>query len=208
MSIRRRGAEPVVAAPRLTAVLAARQREAKATSGLPLFPKTGFLTEKRKAANERRGAKAAQAALTDFRNAVKERDGAKAARTVEDAVKNLQPEQVQSLATEYTQTESGAWRAMKAAEEQKDAHKARNARVVALETVLGAQLGLFALHAHAPGGVKPPPPNRPAMPEIYNSNLWPSFTIRTGSTPWPNYRMLHDCWQKAIELSASTGDRR
>jgi hypothetical protein len=205
MSIRRRGAEPVVAAPRLTAVLAARQREVEATRGLPPLSKTGFLTDFRKAANERRGAKAAQA----FRNAVKEPDGAKAARTVADAVKNLQPEQVQSLATEYAQTESDAWRAMETAVEQKDAHKARNARVVALETVLGAQLGLFALRAHAPDGVKPPPPpNRPTMPEIYNSNLWPSFNIKKGSTPWPNYRKLHDCWQRAIELSASTKDRR
>ena len=198
----------MVAASRLAAVLAAGRREVEATSGLPPFPKTGFLTDLRKQANERRGAKAAQAALTDFRNAVKEPDGANAARTVAGAVNNLQPKQVQSLATEYAQTESDAWRAMEKAEEQEDHHKVRNARVVALETVLGAQLGLFALHAHAPDGVKPPPPNRPIMPEIYNSRLWPSSLIKRGSAPWLNYRKLHDCWRKATELSTETRHRK
>ena len=208
MSIRRGGAEPVVAASRLTAVLAAGRREVEATSGLPFFPKTGPLTNFRKAAKERDGAKAAQASLTDFRKAVKERDGAKAAQAVAGAVKNLQPEQVQSLATEYAQTESDAWRAMEKAAEQEDHHKVRNARVVALETVLGAQLGLLALHAHAPDGVKPSPPNRPIMPEIYHSHLWPSSLIKRGSAPWLNYRKLHDCWRKATELSTETRHRK
>ena len=188
MSMRRRGAEPVVAASRLTAVLAAGRREVEATSGFPFFPKTD--------------------PLANFRKAVKERDGAKAEQAVALAVKQLQSQQVERLATEYAQIESRAWSAMETAEKQEDHHKVRNARVVALEAVLGAQLGLFALHAHAPDGVKPPPPNQPTMPEIYKSHLWPSFLIKRGSAKWPKYRQLHACWLRATELITTTAHRK
>jgi hypothetical protein len=186
MSIRRRGAEPVVAAPRLTAVLATRQREVVATRGLPFF---------------RKGVEA------KFRKAAEERDGAKADKAVADAARALERAQADTLAREYARIEERAWGAMDEAAKKADHHAVRHGRVEALKSVLEAQLGLFALHAHGPDGAVPAPPKRPDMPEISKSRIWPSFEIKRGSTPWPNYRMIHDCWLKANELSASTSLR-
>ena len=188
MSIRRRGAEPVVAAPRLTAVLATRQREVVATRGLLFF---------RKGVDR----------LAKFRKAAEERDGAKAVKAVADAASALEREQADTLAGEYARIEEKAWGAMDEAAKSADHHAVRHERVEALKSVLEAQLGLFALHAHGPDGAVPAPPKRPDMPEISKSHIWPSFEIKRGSTPWPNYRKIHDCWLKANELSASTSLR-
>lgn len=189
MSIRRRGAEPVVAAPRLTAVLAARQREVEATRGLPF-------------------ARRRVDRLANFRKAAEERDGAKGATAVAEAARALEREQADTLAGEYARIEERAWGAMDEAAKSADHHEVRRERVEALKSVLKAQLGLFALHAHGPDGAVPALPKRPDMPESYNSHLWPSFEIKRGSTPWPNYLKLHDCWLKANGLSASTRLRK
>ena len=146
--------------------------------------------------------------MAKFRKAAEERDGAKAVKAVADAASALEREQADTLAGEYARIEEKAWGAMDEAAKRADHHAVRHERVEALKSVLKAQLGLFALHAHGPAGAVPAPPKRPDMPQIYKAHLWPSFEIKRGSTPWPNYRKLHDCWLKANELSASTSLRK
>lgn len=180
-------AEVATAAPtRLAAVLAAGQREAEATGGL--FGKSD--------------------PLQTFRKAVTELDDKKAKGKLNKAVSMLSPAQSRALADEYAKAEAKAWEGVAKAAAYEDYHKERKANTKALEALLKAQAGLGALHEYDRHRVVEAMPNRPDLPEIYKSHLWPSYKVKKGTRPWNDYRSIRDAWKKADDLVITVGYRQ
>lgn len=184
MSVRP-GATTVASAPaRLATVLAVGQREADATCGL--FGKSDPLDK--------------------FRKAMTVMDDQKVEKKVRGAMANLKPEQIKTLADGFKKDEVEAWKHVaKAPTMHQDYNKTRHENMLAMEEVLRAHLGLGTLYAYDPKQHVTVLPNRPELPMLYHSHLWPSFKFRQGVEPWHNYRTIRDFWKTAAEQVAATG---
>jgi hypothetical protein len=189
MSLRHPGAHaeaPVAAPTRMTAVLAAGQREMEATGGF--FGKPDPLDK--------------------FRKAVTERDDQKAKEKLNKAIGNLSPAQSRALASEFAKAEASAWERVAEIATYADYHKERKANTDALAALLKAQAGLGALHEYDPHRTVSAMPNRPDLPEIFKYHLWPSYRVKKGTEPWSNYRRIRDAWKRAEELVITVGHRK
>ena len=188
MSVRHSDAlvEPLAAAPtRLAAVLAAGHREAEATGGL--FGKSDPLDK--------------------FRMAMIEMDDKKVEKKVKTAMAKLKPEQIKTLADEFKKNEEEAWKHVaKAPTMHKDYNKTRHENMLAMEEVLRAHLGLGTLYKYDPKQHVTVLPNRPELPMLYYSHLWPSYKgFKRGTEPWRDYRTIRDFWKVSAEQVAATG---
>ena len=49
-------------------------------------------------------------------------------------------------------------------------------------------------------------PDRPELPMLYHSHLWPSYQgFKRGTEPWRDYRTIRDFWKTSAEQVAATG---
>lgn len=141
----------------------------------------------------------------DFRKAVTKLDDKKAKEKLNKAVSKLSPAQSRALADEYAKAEAEAWEAVAKVATYEDYHKERKANTEALKALLKAQAGLGALHEYDRHGVVKAMPNRPDLPEIYQSRLWPSYKVKKGTRPWNDYRSIRDAWKEAEDLVITVG---
>lgn len=168
----------------LADVLAVGQREVEDTGGLfsKSNPKNKFLT------------------------VMVEMDDQKVEKKVKAAMAKLKPEHIQALAADFAKDEAKAWaHVAKASTMHKDYNKTRHEKIMATEEVLRAHLGLGTLYKYDPKQHVTVLPNRPELPMIYHSHLWPSFTPKQGTEPWRDYRTIRDFWKVSAEQVAATG---
>ena len=171
---------------RLSRLITAGQREAEDTGGL--FGKSDPLDK--------------------FRTAMAEMDDQKVEKKVKAAMAKLKPDQIKTLAQEFKRDEVEAWKHVaKAPTMHKDYNKTRHENMLAMEEVLRAHLGLGTLYKYDPKKHVTVLPDRPELPMLYHSHLWPSFKFRQGVEPWRDYRTIRDFWKTAAEQVAATGRR-
>ena len=181
-----RHAAPADALPTraLADVLAVGHREAEATGGF--FWKTDPLEK--------------------FRTAMTEMDDQKVEKRVRSAIATLKPDQIKALVAEFEQAELKAWEHVaNASTMHLDYNKTRHEKMLATEEVLRAHLGLGTLYKYDPKKHVTVLPNRPELPMLYHSHLWPSFTPKQGTEPWRDYRTIRDFWKVSAEQVAATG---
>ena len=188
MSVRRTAASPVAAAPSahgLAEVLAAGHREVEATGGL--FWKSD--------------------PLEDFRMAMVVMDDQKVEKKVKGAMAKLKPDQIKELVKKFKKDEDKAWEHVaKAPTMHLDYNKTRHENMLAMEEVLRAHLGLGTLYKYDPKQHVTVLPDRPELPMLYHSHLWPSYQgFKRGTQPWRDYRTIRDFWKVSAEQVAATG---
>ena len=184
MSVRHAAPADALPTRALADVLAVGHREAEATGGL--FWKTDPLEK--------------------FRTAVIEMDDQKVEKKVRAAMAKLKPDQIQALAAEFAEDEAKAWEHVaKASTMHKDNNKTRHENMLAMEEVLRAHLGLATLYKYDPKKHVTVLPNRPELPMLYHSHLFPSYKLKEGTVPWRDYRDVRDYWKTSAEQVAATG---
>ena len=141
-----------------------------------------------------------------FRMVMVEMDDQKVEKKVKAAMAKLKPDHIQALAAEFAKNEAKAWEHVaKASTMHKDYNKTRHEKMLATEEVLRAHLGLGTLYKYDPKKHVTVLPNRPELPMLYHSHLWPSFTPKQGTEPWRDYRTIRDFWKVSAEQVAATG---
>ena len=144
--------------------------------------------------------------LDKFRMAMIEMDDQKVDKKVRAAMAKLKPEQIKTLAEGFKKDEEEAWKHVaKAPTMHQDYNKTRHENMLAMEEVLRAHLGLGTLYKYDPKKHVTVLPDRPELPMLYHSHLWPSFKFRQGAEPWRDYRTIRDFWKTAAEQVAVTG---
>lgn len=143
-----------------------------------------------------------------FRKAVTELDDKKAEKGLKKSFDKLTSAQTQALVDEYEKAEAKAWEGVEKVAVYSDYHKKRKANIEALEGLLKAQAGLGALYQYGMREADSAMPNRPEMPDIYRSQLWPSFKVTKGEQPWKDYRHIRDSWKKAGQEVYTVGQRK
>ena len=144
--------------------------------------------------------------LDKFRTAMVQMDDQKVEKKVKAAMAKLKPDQIKALADEFGKDEVKAWaHVAKAPTMHQDYNKTRHENMLAMEEVLRAHLGLGTLYKYDPKKHVTVLPDRPELPMLYHSHLWPSFKFRQGAEPWRNYRDIRDFWKTAAEQVAATG---
>ena len=136
-----------------------------------------------------------------------EMDDQKVEKKVKAAMAKLKPDQIQALAAEFAKDEAKAWEHVaKASTMHLDYNKTRHENMLAMEEVLRAHLGLGTLYKYDPKQHVTVLPNRPELPMLYHSHLWPSYKgFKRGTEPWRDYRTIRDFWKVSAEQVAATG---
>ena len=136
-----------------------------------------------------------------------EMDDQKVEKKVKAAMAKLKPDQIQALAAAFAKDEAKAWEHVaKAPTMHLDYNKTRHENMLAMEEVLRAHLGLGTLYKYDPKQHVTVLPNRPELPMLYHSHLWPSYKgFKMGTEPWRDYRTIRDFWKVSAEQVAATG---
>ena len=135
-----------------------------------------------------------------------EMDDQKVEKKVKAAMAKLKPDQIKELAAEFEKDEVKAWaHVAKSPTMHKDYNKTRHENMLAMEEVLRAHLGLATLYKYDPKKHVTVLPNRPDLPMLYHSHLFPSYKLKKGTEPWRDYRDVRDYWKTSYEQVAKTG---
>ena len=144
--------------------------------------------------------------LENFRTAMIEMDDRKVEKKVKAAMGKLKPDQIKELAKGFKKDEAEAWQHVaKAPTMHQDYNKTRHENMLAMEEVLRAHLGLATLYKYDPKKHVTVLPNRPDLPMLYHSHLFPSYKLKKGTAPWRDYRDVRDYWKTSAEQVAATG---
>lgn len=191
---------------RLQLVLAAGERHHhQEVATAAFFSKSGPSNTLRRAKKET-GDKKAEAKVKAVSNelslAMMALDDQKAEAKVKAVVAKLEPDQIKKIADKFASEETNAWQKLKDVPKE-PTNRNRHKRMEALKELLEVHLGMGTLYEFGPKTHVAALPNRPKMPEIYQSNLWPSYEqYKESTTPWPNYGMIRRFWKEAVREEA------